>query len=124
MFRRDASQNSSNIKYMRTQVQFDPSEVQVRDASTVLSGVFLTFWLFQRLKDLGFKEVSKPSECTHLIASHIGRTEKFLLAMPAAPFIVTRAWVDDCVKQKRILRESDAALRTHSLMDVSWTGLC
>ncbi|THH28633.1 hypothetical protein EUX98_g5551 [Antrodiella citrinella] len=59
---------------------------------------------------LGVKFTTKPSECTHLVAKSIVRTEKFLCAMAAGPIIVTDKWVHTCVRTKHILVEDDFLL--------------
>lgn len=53
---------------------------------------------------MGVKFTSKPSECTHLVARTLVRTEKFLCAMAVAPIVVTDKWVSTCAATKHILR--------------------
>ncbi len=45
----------------------------------------------------------RASDCTHLIAPHIVRTEKFLCALTAAPHIVTEKWATDSAAAKKLL---------------------
>lgn len=53
---------------------------------------------------LGAKIGVKPSECTHLVAKSLARTEKLLCAMAVAPHFVTEKWVRDSITAKRLLR--------------------
>lgn len=53
---------------------------------------------------LGGKFTTKPSECTHLVARSIVRTEKFLCAMAVASRVVSVNWVEMCIAKKMILR--------------------
>jgi hypothetical protein len=62
----------------------------------------------QGLGRLGAKMTEKPSQCTHMIARGISRTEKFLCALPKAPFIVTEAWATDSIKAGQLLSERRA----------------
>ena len=55
---------------------------------------------------------TKPTECTHLLASHLVRTEKFLCALAAAPFILSEEWALESAAAKRLLRESTLCLRS------------
>ena len=48
---------------------------------------------------------TNPATCTHLIADHFARTEKFLCAMSHAPFILTKEWAIDSANAKRLLCE-------------------
>ncbi|KAF9813958.1 hypothetical protein IEO21_05394 [Rhodonia placenta] len=56
------------------------------------------------LTKLGVKMTSKPSECTHLVARNLVRTEKFLCAMAVAPFVVNEKWLLASAAAKQILR--------------------
>lgn len=47
---------------------------------------------------------SRPSECTHLLAPHLVRTEKFLCALVVAPFILTEKWATRSAAVKKLLR--------------------
>ena len=47
---------------------------------------------------------SRPSECTHLLAPHLVRTEKFLCALVVAPFILTEKWATQSATVKKLLR--------------------
>lgn len=56
------------------------------------------------LTRLGIKITTKPSECTHLIAPHLVRTEKFLCALAVAPYILSENWALESAAAKKILR--------------------
>ena len=47
---------------------------------------------------------SRPSECTHLLAPQLVRTEKFLCALVVAPFILTEKWATRSAAAKKLLR--------------------
>jgi hypothetical protein len=48
---------------------------------------------------------NKPSDCTHLVAPKVFRTEKFLCAMAAAPYILTDKWAINSAIMKALQRE-------------------
>ena len=58
----------------------------------------------QTLIKLGVKMTSRPSECTHLLAPQLVRTEKFLCALVVAPFILTEKWATRSAAVKKLLR--------------------
>ena len=60
---------------------------------------------FQALTKLGAKFTEKPLECTHLIASAFGRTEKLLSSIAVAPFILRDEWLTKSAAKGRFLRE-------------------
>ncbi|KNZ74024.1 BRCT-containing protein 1 [Termitomyces sp. J132] len=60
---------------------------------------------------LGVKITVKPSECTHLLAPHLVRTEKFLCALASAPFIMTDRWAIESAAAKKLLDERNYLLR-------------
>jgi hypothetical protein len=49
---------------------------------------------------------TRPSECTHLIASAVVRTEKFLVALAGGVFILSKDWALDSAKAGKLLRKS------------------
>ncbi|RKP14589.1 hypothetical protein BJ684DRAFT_6416, partial [Piptocephalis cylindrospora] len=49
--------------------------------------------------------------CTHLIAEAAARTEKFLVGVSVAQWIVTRAWLQDSINEGRWLKEAPYILR-------------
>ncbi|KAJ3755591.1 hypothetical protein EV360DRAFT_85757 [Lentinula raphanica] len=65
----------------------------------------------KELEKLGAKFVTKPRECTHLIATKITRTEKFLCAMAVSPWILTDQWIHQSVAAKTLLPEEPFYLK-------------
>ena len=58
------------------------------------------------LTKLGVVSTSKASDCTHLIASGVVRTEKFLCAIAVGAYILKREWAIESAKANKLLRES------------------
>ena len=58
----------------------------------------------QFLKKLGVQTTTKPSECTHLVARSLVRTEKFLCAIARAPYILSEKWLVASYAAKQLLR--------------------
>lgn len=56
----------------------------------------------QRLAKLGVKMTTKPTDCTHLVAKGIVRTEKFLCAMSVSPFVLTEEWANASAKSGKL----------------------
>ncbi|KAG6853738.1 hypothetical protein C0991_001873 [Blastosporella zonata] len=67
--------------------------------------VTLTDDVIKTLTKLGVKITVKPSECTHLLAPHLVRTEKFLCSLAGAPFILTEKWATESAAAKKLLGE-------------------
>ncbi|KAG4300874.1 hypothetical protein PCANB_002779 [Pneumocystis canis] len=59
------------------------------------------------LLDLGINTVQDAKDCTHLIASRIQRTQKFLTALPYTPKILSTDWIEACLKEKKVVDESN-----------------
>ncbi|KAJ7251513.1 hypothetical protein B0H12DRAFT_1119330 [Mycena haematopus] len=70
----------------------------------------LTDTVLKALSKLGAKTASQVSECTHLVAPGIVRTEKLLCALAAGAFIVSEKWAIDSVAAKKLLPEEDYIL--------------
>ncbi|KAG6820065.1 hypothetical protein H0H93_005688 [Arthromyces matolae] len=81
-----AGSRSGTIRLMTTQVTLSEDVVKT-------------------LTKLGVKSTTKPSECTHLIAPHLVRTEKFLCALAVAPFILNSKWAVDSAGASKLLGE-------------------
>ncbi|KAK0461234.1 uncharacterized protein EV420DRAFT_1531024 [Desarmillaria tabescens] len=60
---------------------------------------------------LGVKLTTRPSECTHLLAPHVVRTEKFLCALAVSPWILSPEWATESVASNRLLPENDFLLQ-------------
>ncbi|KAJ6593982.1 hypothetical protein B0H19DRAFT_920627 [Mycena capillaripes] len=63
------------------------------------------------LSKLGAKTVTQVSECTHLIAPGLVRTEKFLCALAAGAFILSEKWAIESAAANKLLPEEDYILR-------------
>ncbi|KAF5393226.1 hypothetical protein D9757_000723 [Collybiopsis confluens] len=70
------------------------------------------------LEKLGVRFVTKPSECTHLIAPKILRTEKFLCALAVSPCILTEQWVHDSIRANALLAEEPYFLQDRGKWDI------
>ncbi|KAF9499450.1 hypothetical protein BDN71DRAFT_1442113 [Pleurotus eryngii] len=81
-----SAKRSRNIRLMTTQVTLSDSVVR-------------------RLVTLGVKIVEKASECTHLLAPHLVRTEKFLCAIAANAFILKSEWATASAAANELLPE-------------------
>jgi len=56
------------------------------------------------LEKLGVIMSTKVSQCTHLIAPSLVRTEKFLCALASTPVVLQEAWAVQSVQAKQLLR--------------------
>ncbi|KDQ26961.1 hypothetical protein PLEOSDRAFT_168763 [Pleurotus ostreatus PC15] len=81
-----SAKRSRNIRLMTTQVTLSDSVVK-------------------RLVKLGVKMVEKASECTHLLAPHLVRTEKFLCAIAVNAFILKSEWATASAAANELLPE-------------------
>ncbi|KAF7296145.1 hypothetical protein MKEN_01429800 [Mycena kentingensis (nom. inval.)] len=64
----------------------------------------------QKLAKLGVKITKDPTECTHLIAPSIVRTEKFLGALARRAWILSKDWALDSAAANKLLAEKDYIL--------------
>jgi len=55
---------------------------------------------------LGVAFTTRPSECTHLLAQGVVRTEKFLCAVAMNSYILSERWAIASAEAKRLLRAS------------------
>ncbi|KAF7376219.1 hypothetical protein MSAN_00037000 [Mycena sanguinolenta] len=88
---RDSRKSTGTIKIMTTTIS-------------------LTDAVQKTLSKLGVKTASQVSECTHLIAPKIVRTEKLLCALAAGAWIVSDKWAIDSAEAKKLLPEEDYIL--------------
>ncbi len=100
---------------MTTQVTLSDSVVNVRLINWNLLYILTAL---QRLVKLGVKMVEKPSECTHLIAPHLVRTEKLLCAIAAQAFILKSEWATASAAANELLRMSTSVLSSESSYNV------
>ncbi|KAF9939179.1 hypothetical protein BGZ67_009841 [Mortierella alpina] len=59
------------------------------------------------LRALGIVPTTSVEKCTHLVANHIARTEKFLVALAQGKTIVHEDWFQACIDANAILDESE-----------------
>ncbi|XP_075068234.1 PAX-interacting protein 1 [Mixophyes fleayi] len=65
----------------------------------------------KKLYILGGEVVDSAQKCTHLIASKVTRTVKFLTAISVAKHIVTPEWLDESFKCQKFVEEQSYILR-------------
>ncbi|KAM4029229.1 PAX-interacting protein 1 [Anomaloglossus baeobatrachus] len=65
----------------------------------------------KKLYILGGEVVDSAQKCTHLIASKVTRTVKFLTAISVAKHIVTPEWLDESFKCQKLVDEQSYILR-------------
>ncbi|KAG8695864.1 hypothetical protein FRC09_008881 [Ceratobasidium sp. 395] len=63
------------------------------------------------MTQLGVSFTEDPAACTHLVVNSIGRTEKFLCALPVCNHVVSMKWIQESIKAGKLLRESDYILK-------------
>jgi hypothetical protein len=51
-----------------------------------------------KLNKIGIKKTTFYAECTHLLAKNVVRTEKFMVSLASAPWILTEKWATDSAK--------------------------
>ncbi|GLB37897.1 putative regulator of Ty1 transposition protein 107 BRCT domain containing protein [Lyophyllum shimeji] len=66
--------------------------------------------VIKALTKLGVKLTTRSAECTHLLAPHLVRTEKFLCALANSSFILTEKWATDSAAARKLLDEGDYLL--------------
>ncbi|PBK91515.1 BRCT domain-containing protein, partial [Armillaria gallica] len=66
--------------------------------------------VLKHLLKLGVKLTTRASECTHLLAPHVVRTEKFLCALAVSPWILSPKWATDSTASNKLLPEEDYLL--------------
>ncbi|VCW52529.1 unnamed protein product [Gulo gulo] len=65
----------------------------------------------KKLYILGGEVAESAQKCTHLIASKVTRTVKFLTAISVVKHIVTPEWLEECFKCQKFIDEQNYALR-------------
>lgn len=63
-----------------------------------------------KLRDIGIILTDDHSKCTHLAASKILRTKKFMCALAYAPKVLSISFVEDCLAEKKLLDPNDYPL--------------
>ncbi|CAI9149015.1 unnamed protein product, partial [Rangifer tarandus platyrhynchus] len=64
-----------------------------------------------KLHILGGEVAESAQKCTHLIASKVKRTVKFLMAVSKVKHIVTPEWLEECFKCQKFIDEQNYLLR-------------
>ncbi|KTW26957.1 hypothetical protein T552_02447 [Pneumocystis carinii B80] len=59
------------------------------------------------LLTIGIATVQDAKDCTHLVASRIQRTQKFLSALSYVPKILSVDWIETCLKEGKIVDENN-----------------
>ncbi|KAJ6587006.1 hypothetical protein DFH09DRAFT_1028033 [Mycena vulgaris] len=72
--------------------------------------VVLADHVLKALSKLGVKPTTQISECTHLIAPSLVRTEKLLCALALGAFILSDKWATESVAANKLLPEKDYIL--------------
>lgn len=70
---------------------------------------FLLCLRLQKLYILGGEVAESTKKCTHLIASKVTRTVKFLTAISVVKHIVTPEWLEECFKCQKFIGGCRAA---------------
>ncbi|EPY79876.1 hypothetical protein CB1_000880045 [Camelus ferus] len=65
----------------------------------------------QKLYILGGEVAESAQKCTHLIASKVTRTVKFLTAVSVVKHIVTPEWLEECFRCQKFIDEQNYLLR-------------
>ncbi|XP_063159441.1 PAX-interacting protein 1 [Candoia aspera] len=65
----------------------------------------------KKLYILGGEVAESAQKCTHLIASKVTRTVKFLTAISVVKHIVTPEWLEECFKCQKFIEEQSYILR-------------
>ncbi|KAF8627919.1 hypothetical protein AX15_004169 [Amanita polypyramis BW_CC] len=100
--RKDVEDSKDGIKTARS----PKSNVMLLTTQVILSDDVI-----KALVKLGIKMTSHATECTHLIAPKIVRTEKFLCAIASAPFVLTEEWAIRSAAAKKLLPEKSFLLQ-------------
>lgn len=74
------------------------------DVVLLTTQVALADDVVKSLTKLGVRMTTRPTECTHLLAPHLVRTEKFLCALACAPYILNSKWATSSAAAKKLLR--------------------
>ncbi|KAJ7783264.1 hypothetical protein B0H16DRAFT_1357900 [Mycena metata] len=96
-----ATPNSSPTRVSRR----SNSAIKIMTTSTTLPDA-----VTKALAKLGAKSTTKVSECTHLIAPRLVRTEKLLCALAGGAFILEEKWAIDSAAANKLLSEDDYIL--------------
>ena len=76
----------------------------------------------QRLHALGGELAESAQKCTHLVASKVTRTVKFLTAMSMVKHIVTPAWLDDSWKDQKFVGSFSSSDEADTFCFILWVS--
>ncbi|KAJ3989917.1 hypothetical protein F5890DRAFT_975129 [Lentinula detonsa] len=119
--RKASSVDAREAEESHTPAASPPKKIKKRKPGSVrvmTTQVNLTDASKKAMENLGAKFVTKPSECTHLIATKITRTEKFLCALAVSPWILTDQWIHQSVAAKTLLSEEPFFLKDRGKWDI------
>ncbi|KAI6044605.1 hypothetical protein EDC04DRAFT_2936196, partial [Pisolithus marmoratus] len=83
---------------------------ETRSIRLMTTGVTLSEEVIKGLSKMGVRMTAKPTDCTHLVAKGIVRTEKFLCAMSVSPYVLKEEWVNASIQSGKVLPEHDYLL--------------
>ena len=96
------SATKEKIYLLTTQVVLASDIVKVRSRSK--NEMWHDMAFVKALEKLGVIMSTKVSQCTHLIAPSLVRTEKFLCALASTPVVLQEAWAVQSAQAKQLLR--------------------
>ena len=83
----------------------DRSQLRVGGSADRMVSRLLCVPGLQKLYILGGEVAESAQKCTHLIASKVTRTVKFLTAISVVKHIVTPEWLEECFKCQKFIGE-------------------
>ncbi|KIK27824.1 hypothetical protein PISMIDRAFT_7822 [Pisolithus microcarpus 441] len=83
---------------------------ETKSVRLMTTGVTLSDEVIKGLSKMGVRMTAKPTDCTHLVARGIVRTEKFLCAMSFSPYVLKEEWVNASIQSGKLLAEHDYLL--------------
>ncbi|KAI8972183.1 hypothetical protein BD414DRAFT_448733 [Trametes punicea] len=99
----DSGQRGKSIAAATNQ----PARVEAKNVRVMTTQLTLADDVVKRLTRLGVKFVTRASDCTHLLVRSVVRTEKFLCALAAAPYILNEQWAVRSAGVYRLLPEEE-----------------
>lgn len=88
----------------------DMNASETKSIRLMTTGVTLSDEVIKGLSKMGVRMTAKPTDCTHLVARGIVRTEKFLCAMSVSPYVLKEEWVNASIQSGKLLAEHDYLL--------------
>ncbi|KAI6032733.1 hypothetical protein F5J12DRAFT_712976 [Pisolithus orientalis] len=97
----------------------DMNTPETRTIRLITTGVTLSDEVIKGLSKLGARMTTKSTDCTHLVAKGIVRTEKFLCAMSVSPYVLKEEWVNASIQSGKLLPEHDYLL-SDTAAEMKW----